>query len=105
MPDFDAGFVALGVVGGAMPDVLRFVKQRHEGFPQWFSKAGFWVGFLLLLVLGGLAAWLGGADDWQAALALGYAAPEFISRVLAGDPVTIMGTDDEGFPIRKWWSK
>jgi hypothetical protein len=103
MPDFDAGFAAVGAVGGALPDVLRFIKGRHEGFPEWFKKPGFWVALLALVLLGAAAAWLGEANAWQTALALGYAAPEFFSRLAAGEQVTLRSADV--FPIRRWWNQ
>jgi hypothetical protein len=103
MPDFDLSYVLLGASGGLLPDAIRFARQRYEGFPQWFRRPGYWVGLLVLVLLGALAAWLGEAKDWKAALAMGFAAPEVISRLLGSDQPTVR--DVGGFPIRKWWSK
>jgi hypothetical protein len=103
MPHLDWTFVALGAVGGLLPDLIRFVKDRQKGFPDWFRKVGYWVGLLLLVVLGGFAAWLGGAKTWQAALAMGYAAPEIISRLVGSDSPDLRGFG--GFSLRKWWAK
>jgi len=102
VPAFDADLVLIGCVGGLLPDVLRFVKQRYRGFPDWFSKAGYWVGLLLLVLIGGGAAWLGQASDWKAALAMGFGGPEFFSRLVSTGPGT-RGSTRDAF-IRKWWA-
>jgi len=104
MPAFVGLFVVVGAFGGLLPDLIRFVKEKEKGFPEWFSKPGYWVGLGVLVVLGGLAAWLGQATKWQSALAMGYGAPEFLSRLIAKDSVTMKGAAG-GFPLRKWWAQ
>jgi hypothetical protein len=103
MPNFHLSYVVLGAVGGLLPDAIRFARNRHKGFPQWFSKLGYWVGLLVLVCLGGVAAWLGKAADWQSALAMGFAAPEVVSRLIGSEQPTFK--DVGGFPIRRWWSR
>jgi hypothetical protein len=102
MPDVDMMFIALGAVGGLLPDAIRFAKQRQEGFPEWFRKIGYWVGLLVLVALGAFAAWLGQATNWQSALAMGFGAPELISRVLGSEKAQDRGN---GFPVRRWWGQ
>jgi len=104
MPGFEWPMIALGAAGGLLPDAIRFAKERHQGFPEWFKKGGYWIGLTVLVLLGALASWLGGADEWRAALAMGFAAPEVLSRLLATDEPQLKG-DGEGFNIRYWWSK
>jgi hypothetical protein len=103
MPEFHAGLVGLGALGGLLPDVIRFAKNRQNGFPEWFKKPGYWVGLAVLVVLGGLAAWLGQATDLKTAIAFGFSAPEILSRLFA-DPTPIKARNIGGFPIRSWWA-
>jgi hypothetical protein len=103
MVPIDWTFVAFGAVGGLLPDAIRFAKNREKGFPDWFRKIGYWAGLLVLVLLGGFAAWLGRANSVQAALAMGYAAPEILSRLLGDDAPTLRGA--EGFELRKWWAR
>jgi hypothetical protein len=64
----------------------------------------FYLGLLLLVVLGGLAAWLGQAADVKQALAYGFAAPEFISRILSGGEVVAASRKGSGnLRLRAWW--
>ena len=102
MPDFHLGFFALGAFGGLLPDAIRFAKNRQDGFPGWFRKVGYWVGLAVLVALGALAAWLGQAHDVQSAIALGFTAPEVLSR-LFGSPDNQTRGVLGGFPIRSWW--
>jgi hypothetical protein len=96
-------FILLGCVGGALPDAVRIVQNRREpNLPGYLKGANFWLGFVLLLILGGLAAWLGEAKIPKEALAYGFGAPEIISRLLASP------TADRGpgaaMSMRRWWS-
>ena len=63
----------------------------------------YWLGLLLLVVLGGLAAVVGGAADWKHALGLGYAGPEFLSRALSGKPISLSSSGPAPV-VRRWWS-
>jgi hypothetical protein len=103
MPSFDLGLVALGAAAGLLPDAVRFAKGRQQGFPKWFRKPGYWTGLGVLVFLGGLAAWLGQAQTWQTAIALGYAGPEFISRLGGDDGVTTRSVGS--FELTRWWAK
>jgi hypothetical protein len=102
VPEFNSFLFWLGVAGGALPDLLRFVKGRHEGFPAFFTQVGYWVALLFLLGLGGLAAWLGGAETWKSAIAMGFTAPEVLSRLFSSGRAETHGHD--GFPVRRWWA-
>jgi hypothetical protein len=95
--------VLLGCAGGALPDIVRIVQNRREPtLPEYLKSANFWLGFALLLILGGLAAWLGEAKIAKEALAYGFGAPEIISRLLAS-PTTNRGPSG-GMSTRRWWS-
>jgi hypothetical protein len=92
-----------GCVGGAIPDAIRIVQGRYSGpLPGYVWTVNFWLGFILLLLLGGFASWLGDAKAIKEALAYGFAAPEIISRLLSSStPPTLGGP---GGTIRHFWS-
>ncbi|MDX8437771.1 hypothetical protein RFN25_30680 [Mesorhizobium abyssinicae] len=94
----------VGCAGGAVPDVLRLIKARHEGAPEYLKHRFFWIMFFVLVVGGGACAVLSGARDFQSALALGFGAPEILSR-LASSSSSDRG-DAGGSAIsmiRSWW--
>lgn len=97
--------ILIGCAGGLIPDALRIIKNRHEPqVPEYLRSVMFYAGLLLLVILGGLAAWLGQAADVKQALAYGFAAPEFISRILsAGEAVTATVKGNRMLVLRVWW--
>ncbi|MCB0076169.1 MAG: hypothetical protein KDD73_02025 [Anaerolineales bacterium] len=109
MPAFNSTWFILGCIGGLLPDVLRLIKSRYDGkLPDYFGTQTFWLGLVLLVLVGGAAAWLGGANSFVDALAIGFAAPEFVSRFLGtrNDAGTVRALGQEPEPskgIRQWW--
>lgn len=104
----DLKIIAIGCVGGVIPDLIRFAKARYEtNIADYFKHWNFWLGLLVLVALGGIAVALGEPSTTAQALALGYAAPEFFSKIVA-QPST-GGTEEavqpEGFSVRRWWSQ
>jgi hypothetical protein len=78
---------AIGCCGGLIPDAMRIIQKRHESeLPAYVFSMNFWIGFVLLVLLGRLAAVIGQSVDWTQALAIGYAGPEFLSRAFATKP-------------------
>ena len=103
MPPFDVSLIILGILGGALPDILRIIKTRHgKNLPTYLKNINFWLGFFLLLAIGGLAAWLLGAKDAKEAFAFGFGAPEILSNLLATPKVERTGA--VVFGLREWWS-
>lgn len=106
-------YVAVGCLAGLLPDILRFVKERHNAPAMtYLSTWQFWVGVLLLVLLGGVAAALAKAATMLQAVAYGYAAPEFISRLVSeqGPPSDKNGprpaaVAPQSFSLRQWWAK
>jgi len=92
-----------GAVGGALPDIIRIIKNRYGKFPEYLKSPIFWIGFILLVALGGFVAWLGDAKDIKAALAFGYAGPEFVSR-LFGKTVDQEDRGTKEFKLFQFWS-
>lgn len=103
MPAFDLTMFVFGVFGGALPEITRIIRTRRTKiFPEYYKASKFWIGVLLMLALGGLAAWLLDAKDLQSAVAFGYAAPELFTRL----SVNSTGADrsqPEEFTLRAWW--
>ncbi|GAA3077424.1 hypothetical protein [Streptosporangium carneum] len=102
MPTANNTLIFFGLLGGLLPDLLRFIKGRNQGFPDYWRKSSFWLGLILLMLLGGFAAWIGRADEVTEALAYGYGAPEILSRILGKDPET-EATRGGKFRLRAWW--
>lgn len=98
--------ILIGCAGGLIPDILRIIKNRYNPkMPKYLQRVSFWIGLLLLVIIGGLAAWLGEAANVKQALAYGFAAPEFISRILSGGEATTATAKVEGeLRFREWWS-
>jgi hypothetical protein len=97
--------IILGCVGGAIPDVIRIIQNRHKPeLPDYVGSMNFWLGLVLLVLLGGFAAWLGGASDYKAALAFGFAAPEIVSRLLSSGPGVKGPGTGVGDDTRRFWA-
>jgi hypothetical protein len=102
--------VLCGAAGGLLPDVIRFVKSRFDKeAPNYLEHWYFWISLLLLVALGALAAWLLEPKNPLQAVAFGYAAPELLSRVFAGEadkrarPEAVSKKPVEA--LRTWWAR
>jgi len=92
-----------GLVGGAIPDVIRLIQGRYaETLPNYLKNLNFWLGFAFLVATGGLVAWLGKSQSIQAALAYGFAAPEILSRLLSTSTPSNLSLP--GRTLRHFWS-
>jgi len=101
----DWKLIALGCVGGAVPDVIRIIQNRYNlELPKYLWSPNFWLGFVLLVLLGGAASYLGGATDYKTALSFGFAAPEVISRLLSSGRPGEMGFTGTANSLRRFWS-
>jgi len=104
----DLKLIAIGCAGGVVPDLIRFAKARYDtNVADYFKHWNFWLGLLVLVALGGIAAALSEPTTTAQALALGYAAPEFFSKILAQPPAksTEESVQPEAFSVRRWWSQ
>ena len=97
----------LGVIGAAIPDILRLIKGRHDGpLPAYFASTSFLVGFPLLLLIGALAVYVGDPASAKEALAYGFGAPELVSRLLADQGARSGKQADRGaVTLREWWAR
>ncbi len=99
------GILACGLVGGLIPDLLRFVKYKYKkDFPSYLRYPTFWIGLVVSLALGALTAWLLSATTPLQAIACGFSAPEILSRVLSKRATAVDRGPDE-FDLRKWWAE
>lgn len=74
--------ILLGCLGGILPDILRLIKNRYEiKVPEYFKSVFFWISLFLMVIVGGLAAWLLEANNAKQALAYGFSAPEILSKL------------------------
>lgn len=109
MPNFVLGLFLLGCLGGAVPDLLRIIKNRYKAnLPKYLRSANFWIGLVILIGIGGLTAWILEATTAKDALLYGYAAPQILSS-LAGSFIgthTDRGAPDPSKPpsLPQWWA-
>src|SRR5262249_3791795 len=112
--------IALGCLGGAIPDILRVISLRYESVPKYLYQWFFWISLILLIALGGVVSyWL---DPTRAidALAIGYSAPGILSKLLGSErardefvlptvPPTVAGSPmyvpNPLAPLQKWWAR
>ena len=94
----------LGCAGGAVPDILRLIKGRHDGAPAYLKTGFFWVMFIILMLLGGAVAMGMQASSVKEALMLGFTAPEVVSRFFGASDAD-RGMQGGGFirSVRRWW--
>jgi hypothetical protein len=96
--------IVIGGLGGVIPDVVRLIKGMHDpAVPAYVKSAPFYIGLVLLIGLGCLAAWLAGATNAKEALAYGYGAPELVTKILgSSDSARARGATPS---IREWWGR
>lgn len=96
-------FIGWSCLGGILPDVLRIIAARYEGPPKYLKTLFFWFSLLLLVAVAALAGYLSHPKDVVGALAVGFGAPEILSKLLGR-------SGDRGFAqglvanLRAWWA-
>lgn len=113
-------FLAYGALGGLLPDAIRLIRARHDPeIPAYLKSPTFYVGLVLCVLLGAVAAKLLGAEDIKQALAYGFSAPEILTRILvtgegppisasmgpAGAPPGSVRTPSQPISMRDWWRR
>jgi hypothetical protein len=102
---FTPWIVGLGCVGGLLPDILRLIKNRYDKhLAACFTRGNFWLGVVLMVVIGGLAAWLLKATDAKEAITLGFTAPQVISSLSAAKESAVDRGAGTEFGLRRWWA-
>jgi len=103
MPVFNLEYVLLGCVGGVLPDVIRIIKNRYKlSMPEYLKTSSFWLGLLLMVLIGGLAAWAFSTSSAKEAIIYGYAAPQLFSS-LAAEEIKSSRIKSINLSIRGWW--
>jgi len=96
--------VIFGCIGGLLPDILRLIKSRYRNrLPKYVKNLNFLLGVILLAGIGGMAAWILGAQGPKEALAYGFAAPELFSKLVA-QRVKEVERGEVIFKLREWWA-
>jgi len=104
MPAFNLTNIALGFVGGLLPDIIRIIKNRHKlSIPDYLKTGNFWLGLVLMVLIGGLAALVFSPTSWKEAIVYGYAAPQLFSS-LAADEVKNARIKSLQLSLRGWWA-
>jgi hypothetical protein len=96
-----------GAVGGAIPDILRLIRERRGEAPVYLTKWWFWLGFILALAVGALVAWIFTPARILDAIAYGIAAPSILQGLTADrSKEPRLGTNNNPVDaIRYWWSR
>jgi len=122
MPSFSISFFLVGCLGGLLPDALRIARNRYEtAVLDYLKSVNFWLGILMLALVGGVTVWIFGLTTAKDALIYGYAAPAVISQLVASitpnapEQPAVRGvaggaarriapsTQKSGFNLLKWW--
>ena len=83
MPEFQLSFFLLGCLGGVLPDLLRIARNRYDkGLGVYLKSLNFWVGLVILILIGGATAWIFDASSAKDALIIGYTSPQIISQLV-----------------------
>jgi len=88
-------------LGGITPDLIRLVKAGDSGAPTYLKSWFFWISFVILALLGMVAAYLMPATSEKQAFAFGFSAPEILSRLAAKHDVDRVAGDHS---LRTWWA-
>ena len=82
--DLDWTFVALGALGGVLPDVLRIIKSSRENVAAaYLRRIEFYLGLVGAILVGGLVAWLLQASKPLEAIAYGFSGPAILTKLIS----------------------
>lgn len=105
-----------GALGGLLPDALRLLTWARtptlQRAPSPLTDTSIWLALGIQIALGLLAVRVFGAETELQALAIGYAAPSFLSKTLASlaEAQTIQRSSGQTVdaPLRRvigWWRR
>lgn len=86
---FDATIFVLGVVGGALAELLKWYQLRESpNLPEYSRKPLYWIITILMMLAGGVLALVQGVDATKPLLALniGISAPLILKGLAASVP-------------------
>jgi hypothetical protein len=96
-----------GAAGGVVPDILRLIRDRHGDQPAYLRHWQYYLGLVLMVVIGAVVAWLFAPARTVDAIAYGIAAPSILEG-LAADKSKESRLSGDGNIIdiwRYWWSR
>ena len=102
MPPYE--IVGLSCLGGILPDFLRIIAARYDGPPKYLRSLFFWISLFLLILLAGGTALLVKPTGTVDALAVGFGAPEIISKLLSRPADRGNGKTSLVADLRSWWA-
>ena len=106
MPGFNPIMFLFGCIGGLLPDILRLIRNRYTNkIEAYLKEPQFWIGVALLVVVGGLVAWILQAQTIKDALIFGFAAPELLSRLGSEAAKSVKTKGKVQFQLRQWWTE
>ena len=98
--------IIFGLVGGALPDVLRIIKGKYEQMPGYFKNGMFYFGLLLQIAVGGFVIYLLKPTNELQAVLMGYAAPSILTNLASKfeqQEDVKKGASREEFALLGWW--
>jgi hypothetical protein len=105
-------YIIYGCIGGLFPDILRIIKNRYEpSLPNYLKSGNFYLGLVLLILLGGFLVYLKAPEDIIEALAIGYSGPQIFSSLTASvlakkdSNEETRGLGNTFHFISRWWQK
>jgi hypothetical protein len=105
-------YIIYGCLGGMFPDILRIIKNRYEpSLPNYLKSVNFYLGLVLLILLGGFLVYLKESKDIIEALAIGYSGPQIFSSLAASvldkkdSNLKTRGLGNTFYFLKRWWQK
>jgi hypothetical protein len=108
MPEFQLSFFLLGCLGGVLPDLLRIARNRYKsGLNNYLKSLNFWGGLVILILIGGVTAWILNASSAKDALIIGYTSPQIISQLVGSinerKDLVSLGAAGGSAKLTNWW--
>lgn len=103
----------VGVIGGAMPDLLRVLKWSQTAADSRgvapYKDFGFWISLVIHIALGPAAVWIFGPTTLTQAVAFGYSGPELLSKGVdsatgGANADRAAGRPSSWNQLKVWWS-
>lgn len=73
--------IIYGLVGGALPDIIRIIKGKQDQMPTYFKNGFFYLGVVLQIAVGGFVVHLLKPTNELQAVLIGYAAPSIFTNL------------------------
>jgi ABC-type Na+ efflux pump permease subunit len=110
VPEFQLPLFLIGCLGGILPDLLRIARNRYEtGLKNYLKSLDFWAGLVILILVGGVTAWILEAESAKDALIVGYTSPQIISQLVGSikerQELIPLSTASGITKLTNWWAR